>query len=84
MDRRREPLHSTSRLAIAVAPRPSAWHLHTSSAATCGLRRWRVNPEIFVARKRLTGKGTKGWDHKGYGASDAADENTLARCPFYC
>jgi protein-S-isoprenylcysteine O-methyltransferase Ste14 len=23
---------------------------------------WRVNPEIFVARKRLTGKGTKGWD----------------------
>jgi protein-S-isoprenylcysteine O-methyltransferase Ste14 len=23
---------------------------------------WRVNPEIFVARRRLTGKGTKGWD----------------------
>src|SRR6516225_5992440 len=23
---------------------------------------WRVNPEIFVARRRLTGQGTKGWD----------------------
>jgi protein-S-isoprenylcysteine O-methyltransferase Ste14 len=23
---------------------------------------WRVNPEIFVARRRLTGPGTKGWD----------------------
>jgi protein-S-isoprenylcysteine O-methyltransferase Ste14 len=23
---------------------------------------WRVNPEIFVARKRLTGQGTKVWD----------------------
>lgn len=23
---------------------------------------WRVNPEIFVARRRLTGHGTKGWD----------------------
>ena len=23
---------------------------------------WRVNPEIFVARSRLTGKGTKDWD----------------------
>ena len=23
---------------------------------------WRVNPEIFVARRQLTGRGTKGWD----------------------
>jgi hypothetical protein len=23
---------------------------------------WRVNPEIFVARRRLTGQGTKVWD----------------------
>jgi protein-S-isoprenylcysteine O-methyltransferase Ste14 len=23
---------------------------------------WRVNPDIFVARSRLTGQGTKGWD----------------------
>jgi protein-S-isoprenylcysteine O-methyltransferase Ste14 len=23
---------------------------------------WRVNPEIFVARRRLTGQGTKNWD----------------------
>jgi protein-S-isoprenylcysteine O-methyltransferase Ste14 len=23
---------------------------------------WRVNPEIFVARRRLTGQGTKRWD----------------------
>ena len=23
---------------------------------------WRVNPEIFAARRRLTGQGTKGWD----------------------
>jgi protein-S-isoprenylcysteine O-methyltransferase Ste14 len=23
---------------------------------------WRVNPDIFVARSRLTGEGTKGWD----------------------
>ena len=23
---------------------------------------WHVNPEIFVARRRLTGQGTKGWD----------------------
>jgi protein-S-isoprenylcysteine O-methyltransferase Ste14 len=23
---------------------------------------WRVNPEIFVARSRMTGEGTKGWD----------------------
>jgi protein-S-isoprenylcysteine O-methyltransferase Ste14 len=23
---------------------------------------WRVNPEIFVARRRLSGQGTKGWD----------------------
>jgi protein-S-isoprenylcysteine O-methyltransferase Ste14 len=23
---------------------------------------WRVNPEIFVARRRPTGEGTKGWD----------------------
>jgi protein-S-isoprenylcysteine O-methyltransferase Ste14 len=23
---------------------------------------WRINPEIFAARKRLTGQGTKGWD----------------------
>jgi protein-S-isoprenylcysteine O-methyltransferase Ste14 len=23
---------------------------------------WRVNPEIFVARRRLSGRGTKGWD----------------------
>jgi protein-S-isoprenylcysteine O-methyltransferase Ste14 len=23
---------------------------------------WRVNPEIFVARRRLTGQGTKSWD----------------------
>jgi protein-S-isoprenylcysteine O-methyltransferase Ste14 len=23
---------------------------------------WRVNPEIFFARRRLTGQGTKGWD----------------------
>ena len=23
---------------------------------------WRVNPEIFVARRRLIGRGTKGWD----------------------
>ena len=23
---------------------------------------WRVNPEIFVARRRLTGQDTKGWD----------------------
>jgi protein-S-isoprenylcysteine O-methyltransferase Ste14 len=23
---------------------------------------WRVNPDIFVARSRMTGQGTKGWD----------------------
>jgi protein-S-isoprenylcysteine O-methyltransferase Ste14 len=23
---------------------------------------WRVNPEIFLARSRVTGEGTKGWD----------------------
>src|SRR5579864_2607296 len=23
---------------------------------------WRVNPDIFIARRRLTGQGTKGWD----------------------
>jgi protein-S-isoprenylcysteine O-methyltransferase Ste14 len=23
---------------------------------------WRVNPEIFIARRRLSGRGTKGWD----------------------
>ena len=23
---------------------------------------WRVNPEIFAARRRMTGKGTKSWD----------------------
>jgi hypothetical protein len=23
---------------------------------------WRVNPEIYVARSRLTGQGTKSWD----------------------
>jgi uncharacterized membrane protein SpoIIM required for sporulation len=23
---------------------------------------WRVNPEIFAARRRLTGEGTKSWD----------------------
>jgi protein-S-isoprenylcysteine O-methyltransferase Ste14 len=23
---------------------------------------WRVNPDIFIARSRLTGQGTKGWD----------------------
>ncbi len=23
---------------------------------------WRVNPEIFAARRRMTGEGTKNWD----------------------
>ncbi|WP_338012951.1 isoprenylcysteine carboxylmethyltransferase family protein [Pararhizobium polonicum] len=23
---------------------------------------WRINPEIFAARRRLTGEGTRGWD----------------------
>ena len=23
---------------------------------------WRVNPEIFAARRRMTGEGTKSWD----------------------